>query len=211
MGKNNCGLKPVDTRKNDVNRVEYYLRFVVTVQFSSTRTFNATSFDHRPMFLYHCSYCTLSPLDVIWCGFFCMMCRDVRIKEIVDELCIWLDQLGTILGGNLPGFWQEQTATAFNFYLFIYSSTELTLSQYIWFWLMSPKTTRSLVKKTNFLATQKKQFSVHRNLSSFILKKKDKYDFVILPGRWQNNWRFKNKTENFRTARWKTWELWKTS
>lgn len=147
MGKNNCGLKPVDTRKNDVNRVEYYLRFVVTVQFSSTRTFNATSFDHRPMFLYHCSYCTLSPLDVIWCGFFCMMCRDVRIKEIVDELCIWLDQLGTILGGNLPGFRQEQTATAFNFYLFIYSSTELTLSQYIWYWLMSPKTTRSLAKK----------------------------------------------------------------
>lgn len=50
MGKNNCGLQPVDTRKNDVNRVEYYLRFVVTVQFSSTRTFNATSFDHRPVF-----------------------------------------------------------------------------------------------------------------------------------------------------------------
>lgn len=120
MGKNNCGLKPVDTRKNDVNRVEYYLRFVVTVQFSSTRTFNATSFDHRPMFLYHCSYCTLSPLDVIWCGFFCMMCRDVRIKEIVDELCIWLDQLGTILGGNLPGFWQEQTATATLIFIYLF-------------------------------------------------------------------------------------------
>lgn len=122
-------------------------------------------------FLYHCSYCTLSPLDVIWCGFFCMMCRDVRIKEIVDELCIWLDQLGTILGGNLPGCWQEQTATAFNFYLFIYSSTELTLSQYIWYWLMSPKNNTIISKTTNFLATQKKQFSVHRNLSSFILKK----------------------------------------
>lgn len=153
-------MKPVDTRKNDVNRVEYYLRFVVTVQFSSTRTFNATSFDHRPMFLYPLFLLHFKPFRCYLMRFLLYdvsRCPHQRDSGRVVHLT-WSAGYN-LWGGNLPGFWQEQTATAFNFYLFIYSSTELTLSQYIWYWLMSPKTTRSFSKKKQIFWWLKKSNS----------------------------------------------------